>query len=158
MPMIYYGGSGEELAMDPNVGAPAQPLVRCPEEGDEVYPCDIVVTRAEDAVGIWMQYVSRPDLMAPEGMGYHRVNPDGSFVIADAPENTAAPFGNYPFGTSTFNVGEVRLSVTCRRCARRPLNASTPTATRRSPWPASSRPYTTNARPGCRTRACRASG
>jgi hypothetical protein len=111
MPMIAYGGSGEELAMDPDVAAVAQPLVPCPEVGDEAFPCAVVVSRAEDAVGIWKQYLGRPDLMAPGGMAYHRINPDGSFVIADAPENTAAPFGNYPFGTFAFEGGEVQLTV-----------------------------------------------
>lgn len=111
MPMIYYGGSGEELAMDPDVGALAQPLVPCPEDVDEAYPCDVFVTRAEDAAGIWRQYVGRPDLMAPGGMGYQRINPDGSFVIADTPESTAAPFGNYPFGSFAFEGGEVRVRV-----------------------------------------------
>jgi hypothetical protein len=111
MPMIAYGGSGEELAMDPDVAAVAQPLVPCPEAGDEAYPCAVVVSRAEDAVGIWKQYLGRPDLMAPEGMAYQRINPDGSFVIADAPEHTAAPFGNYPYGTFAFDGGEVRLTV-----------------------------------------------
>jgi predicted secreted protein len=111
MPMIYYGGSGEELEMDPDVPALAQPLVPCPEVVDEAYPCDVVVTRAEDAAGIWKQYVSRPDLQAPGGMGYQRINPDGSVVIADAPENTAAPHGNYPFGRYAFGGNEVRLTV-----------------------------------------------
>jgi hypothetical protein len=111
MPMIYYSGSGEELAMDFSVGALAQPLVPCPEDGDEAYPCEIVVTRAEDAAGIWKHYVGRPDLQAPGGMGYQRINPDGSFVMADAPENTTAPFRNYPFGTYAFEDGQVWLSV-----------------------------------------------
>jgi hypothetical protein len=111
MPMIYYGGSGEELAMDPDVAASAQPLVPCPEAGDEAYPCAVVATRAEDVAGIWRQYVSRPDLMAPEGMGYHRIGHDGSFVIADAPDHTNAPFGNYPYGTLTFEGDVVRLAV-----------------------------------------------
>jgi hypothetical protein len=111
MPMISYGGSGEELVMDPNVAALAQPLVPCPEAMAEPYPCDVVVTRAADAAGIWRQYVGRPDLMAPGGMGYQRINLDGSFVIADTPENTGAPFGNYPFGTFAFEGGEVRVTV-----------------------------------------------
>jgi hypothetical protein len=111
MPMIYYGGSGEELEMSPDVPALAQPLVPCPDVVGEAYPCDVVVTRAEDAAGIWKQYVSRPDLQAPGGMGYQRINPDGSVVIADAPENTAAPYGNYPFGRYAFEGNEVRLTV-----------------------------------------------
>ena len=97
--------------MDEGVPALDQALVPCPETVDEAYPCDLVVTRAEDAAGIWKQYLGRPDLMAPDGMGYQRINPDGTFVIADTPENTAAPFGNYPFGTFAFDGREVRVSV-----------------------------------------------
>jgi hypothetical protein len=111
MPMLAYGGTGAELAMDPDVAALAQPLVPCPDEGDEAYPCDVVVTHAAEVAGIWKQYMGRPDLMAPGGMGYQRINPDGSIVLADAPENTGAPFGSFPFGTLTFEGGEVRLSV-----------------------------------------------
>jgi hypothetical protein len=111
MPMIAYAGSGEGLEMDPDVAALAQPLVPCPEEGAEAYPCDVVVSHADDAAGIWKQYVGRPDLQAPEGMGYLRINPDGGFIMADAPEHTAAIFGNYPYGTFDFDDDEVRLSV-----------------------------------------------
>lgn len=110
-PTVFYGGTGAELAMDPDVAALAQPLVPCPDEVDEAYPCDVVVTHAAEAAGIWKQYMGRPDLMAPGGMGYQRINPDGSIVLADAPENTGAPFGSFPFGTLTFEGGEVRLSV-----------------------------------------------
>jgi hypothetical protein len=111
MPMIYYGGSGAELVMDPNVAARAQPLVPCPDEVGEPYPCSVVATRAEDAAGIWKQYVTRPDLQAPGGMGYQRIDRDGRFFLADAPEHTVMPFGNYPYGTYAFDGNEVRLTV-----------------------------------------------
>ncbi len=110
-PMVFYGGTGAELAMDPDVAALAQPLVPCPDEVDEAYPCDVVVTHAEQAAGIWKQYMGRPDLMAPGGMAYQRINPDGSIVLAGTPENTVAPSGSFPFGTLTFEGGEVHLSV-----------------------------------------------
>jgi hypothetical protein len=111
MPMIYYEGSGAELAMDQGVAALAQPLVPCPEEGDEAYPCAVVATRAEDVAGIWKQYVGRPDLQAPGGMGFQRIDHDGRFFLADSPENTAMIFGNYPYGTLAFDDGEVQLTV-----------------------------------------------
>jgi hypothetical protein len=110
-PMVFYGGSGEELRMVRNVRALEQPLVPCPEEVLERFPCDVVVTRAEDAAGIWKQYVSRPDLGAPDGMGYQRIDADGRFVIADTPENTRTSFGNYPYGAYAFEDGQVWLTV-----------------------------------------------
>jgi hypothetical protein len=111
MPMIAYDGTGEELQMDPDVEARAQPLVPCPEDGDGDIPCVVVATRAEDAAGIWKQYLGRPDLQAPGGMAYQRIRPDGSIVLADTPENTATRFGNYPFATVTFDGDEARLTV-----------------------------------------------
>jgi hypothetical protein len=111
MPMIYYGGSGAELAMDPGVAALAQSLVPCPDEVDEPYPCAVVATRAEDASGIWKQYVGRPDLQAPGGMGFQRIDRDGRFFLADSPENTAMIFRNYPYGTMVFEDGEVQITV-----------------------------------------------
>jgi hypothetical protein len=111
MPMIAYDGSGEELQMDPDVEARAQPLVPCPDEVDEPYPCAVVATRAEDAAGIWKHYAGRPDLQAPGGMAYQRIRSDGSFAMADTPQNTANRFGRYPFGTLAFEGGEVQLTV-----------------------------------------------
>jgi hypothetical protein len=111
MPMVFYDGTGEGLAMTPDAAAVAQPLVPCPEAGDAPYPCDLVVAHAGEAAGIWRQYVGRPDLMAPGGMGYQRINPDGRFVIADLPENTVAPYANYPYGTFVFEDGEVQVTV-----------------------------------------------
>lgn len=111
MPMIYYGGSGAELAMEPDVAAVAQPLVPCPDEVDEPYPCSVVATRAEDAAGIWKQYLGNPAMQAPGGMAYQRIRPDGSIVLADTPENTATRFGNYPFATVVFEGDEARLTV-----------------------------------------------
>ena len=110
-PMVFYGGSGEELRMVYSVPAPAQPLVPCPEVVREPYPCDVVVMRSEDAAGIWKQSVSRPDLRAPDGMGFQRIHADGRFVIADTPENTRTAFGNYPHGTYTFRDGQAWLTV-----------------------------------------------
>jgi hypothetical protein len=44
-------------------------------------------------------------------MGYQRINSDGSFVMADAPENTTAPFANWPYGSYTFEGSLARLTV-----------------------------------------------
>jgi hypothetical protein len=110
MPMIAYDGSGEELQMDPEVEARAQPLVPCPEDGAEV-PCSVVATSAEDVAGIWKQYLGNPAMQAPGGMAFQRIRPDGSIVLADTPENTAARFGNYPFATVAFEGDEARLTV-----------------------------------------------
>jgi hypothetical protein len=111
MPMIFYTGSGEELAVDPDVPAIAQPLVPCPEGAAEAYPCDIVATGADEVAGIWRQYITRPDLQAPDGMGYQRIRSDGSVTLADTPEHTAAPYGNYPTSTLTFEGGEALMAV-----------------------------------------------
>jgi hypothetical protein len=110
-PMVFYGGSGEELAMVRNQLELPQPLVPCPEQVDEPYPCDLVVTRAEDAAGIWKQYLSGPDLLAPDGMGYQRIDPDGRFIIVDTPGNTVATVGDYPYGTYAFRNRQVWLTV-----------------------------------------------
>jgi hypothetical protein len=110
-PMVFYGGSGEELAMVRNQLELPQPLVPCPEQVDEPYPCDLVVIRAEDAAGIWKQYLSGPDLLAPDGMGYQRIDPDGRFIIVDTPGNTVATVGDYPYGTYAFRNRQVWLTV-----------------------------------------------
>jgi hypothetical protein len=39
-------------------------------------------------------------------MAYIRFNADGTYVIADSVENTAQPYGIYPFGTFSFDEGE----------------------------------------------------
>jgi hypothetical protein len=111
MPMIAYTGSGDELVMDPDVPALAQPLVPCPEETAGAYPCDVVATGADEIAGIWRQYITRPDLQAPDGMGYQRIRADGSVTLADTPEHTAAPHGNYPYSTLTFDGREALMAV-----------------------------------------------
>jgi hypothetical protein len=110
-PMVFYGGSGEEFAIVRNQLELPPPLVPCPEQVDEPYPCDLVVTRAEDVAGIWKQYLSDPDLQAPDGVGYQRIGHDGRFIIADTLEDTAAAFGNYTYGTYDFRNRQVWLTV-----------------------------------------------
>jgi hypothetical protein len=107
-PMVYYEGE-DDLEHDPGVAALEQPLVPC--EGDVARPCDVIATQPEDAVGIWKHYAGRPDLNAPDGMGYQQINRDGSFVMADAPEKTTAPFANWPYGSYAFEGGLAHLTV-----------------------------------------------
>lgn len=110
LPMVYYEGD-DDLAMNPDRAALEQPLVPCPEAGEAPRPCEVIATAPEDAAGIWRHYAGRPDLNAPGGMGYQRINRDGSFVMADAPEHTAAPHGNWPYGSYAFEDGLVQLTV-----------------------------------------------
>jgi len=65
-------------------------------------PCDVIATQAEDIVGVWQQYLLDPFFNAPAGMAFIRYNLDGTFVLADTAENTAAPYENYPRGTYHF--------------------------------------------------------
>jgi hypothetical protein len=69
-------------------------------------PCVQVARSPDDIVGVWKQFVGRPDLQAPGGMGYIRYRPDGTYSLADAVENTAEPHGAYPRGRVTFD-GEI---------------------------------------------------
>ncbi len=64
----------------------------------EAYACDVIVTSAEDVAGVWKQYLGDPGFAAPMGMGYIHYQDDGSFFIADTPENTIESYNNYPFG------------------------------------------------------------
>jgi len=79
-------------------------LVPC---GDGVTgPCDLIVTSAEDIVGVWKQYLGSPRFNIPDGMAYIRYNGDGTYVIADTIEHTAQPYGIFPSGTYSFDGGE----------------------------------------------------
>lgn len=86
------------------------PLVPC-DVGAPAVPCVVLASEPADIAGIWRQLVTRPDLQAPGGMGYQRINRDGSFVLADTIENTAAPYGAYPFGHYVFEDGIAVLTV-----------------------------------------------
>jgi hypothetical protein len=100
-PMLYY--TGAELTPPPADAEPiALPLIPCPDEDgaeEAVYPCDIIATSPEDVAGVWKQYVGNPAFGAVGGMGYVRYSDDGSFLLADSVENTAAPSETFPFGT-----------------------------------------------------------
>lgn len=85
------------------------PLVAC-EAGKDV-PCIVLATKIADIAGIWKQYLGNPALAAPGRMGYIRYSADGSFVIADTPENTRAPFKNWPSGTVSFDGPRMTLTV-----------------------------------------------
>lgn len=88
--------------------SPRSPLVPC--EG-ATGPCVVLAMQPEDIVGIWKQYLGNPMFGAPDGMGFIRYNLDGTFVLADTPENTAAPYQNYPRGSYTLEDGVLTLMV-----------------------------------------------
>ena len=85
------------------------PLVAC-ETGKDV-ACVVLATRPADIAGVWKQYLGNPALGAPGGMAYIRYNADGSYVIADTPENTRAPFKNWPRGTVSFDGARMTVTV-----------------------------------------------
>jgi hypothetical protein len=102
-----------EAAQAPDTQAPQAsrpPLVPC-EEGAEMMPCVVLAMQPEDIAGIWRQYLGNPMLNAPDGMGFIRYNMDGTFALADTPENTAAPYPPYPHGTYTLENGVITISV-----------------------------------------------
>ncbi len=112
-PMLYY--TGAELAeFDSDTAALSQSLVPCPDdltEDMEAYPCDVILTSAEDVAGVWKQYMGAPQLAAPMGMGYIRYLEDGSYFLADTAENTVGIHENYPYGTISFDQAVVTIRV-----------------------------------------------
>lgn len=90
--------------------SPRPPLVSC-EEGAEPVPCVVLATQPEDIAGIWKQHLGNPMLNAPNSMGFIRYNTDGTYSLADTPENTAAPFQNYPRGSYTLENGVITITV-----------------------------------------------
>lgn len=84
-------------------------LVPCAD--DVTGPCDLIATSADDIVGVWKQYLNNPILNAPGGVAYIRYNADGTYNIADSIENTAAPYGNYPSGTFTFEGTQLTIAA-----------------------------------------------
>jgi hypothetical protein len=89
--------------------APRPPLVPC--DGAEPMPCMMGATQLSDIAGIWRVYFPRPDLNAPDGMAYQRINSDGKLIHADTVENTTAPYGRWPHGRYTFEDGVLVLTV-----------------------------------------------
>ncbi|PYE53178.1 hypothetical protein [Deinococcus yavapaiensis] len=88
---------------------PRPPLVTC--EPGKAVPCIVIASRLADIVGVWKQYLGNPLFAAQDGVGYIRYNADGSFVIADTPEHTVAPFKNWPRGTVRFDGTRALLTV-----------------------------------------------
>lgn len=84
------------------------PLVPC--EGENT-ACVTLATQPQDIVGIWKQYLGNPMLNAPGGMGFIRYNADGTYVLADTPENTAGPYQTYPRGTFALENGVITIEV-----------------------------------------------
>jgi hypothetical protein len=110
-PWLYYTG-GEIAELDEDMSSLAQPLVPClTDEMDIDYVCDTVVGSPSEIVGIWKQYLGNPNLAAPMGMGYIHYKEDGTYVIADTPDNAQSVFENYPFGSISFDEGLATIVV-----------------------------------------------
>jgi len=92
------------------------PLVPCPDagaDGQETKPCVSIVTNLTDLTGIWKTYVlANPAFASSDGMGYIRFNADGTFFIADTPENTVSVHQNFPYGTITVVDNKLTFTVT----------------------------------------------
>jgi len=110
-PMLYYTGAEvQEPSARANIRA--QALVPCPEEaGEHPYPCDVVATSPEGVAGIWRQYMGNPAFGAPNGMGFTRFNPDGSFQLGVTAEDTSAADTALPTGSISFDGTELTLMV-----------------------------------------------
>ncbi len=93
-----------------------EPLVPCTGTAvasQEMKPCVTIVTDPADLTGIWKTYVlANPAFASSDGMGYIRFNKDGTFFIADTPENTASVHGNFPYGTIAIADGQLTFTVT----------------------------------------------
>lgn len=80
--------------------APRPPLVPC--EAGKNAPCVVLASKPADIAGIWKRYQSGPAFAGSGNIGYVRYNADGSFATADTPENTAAQYKTFPYGTISF--------------------------------------------------------
>ena len=89
--------------------APKPPLVNC--ESGKNLPCVVLANKTSDMAGIWKQYQSNPAFAPSGGMGYIRYSADGTFNLADAPENTAAPYKTFPHGTFSFEGNRMTLNT-----------------------------------------------
>ena len=101
--------------------APRPPLVTC-DPGKNV-PCVVLASKTSDMAGIWKQYISNPAFVPSGGMGFSRFNVDGTFVLADTADHTAAPYKNFPHGTFSFDGNRMTINVqnvlaTMPECAR----------------------------------------
>lgn len=83
------------------------PLIPCVD--DATAPCVIIASQPPDIVGVWKQYQAGP--LFQSGVGYIRYNADGTFVLADTAEHTAARYGHYPYGTYTLENGILTFIV-----------------------------------------------
>ena len=111
-PMLYYDIAENGL---PEAGAYQErirALVPCPEDaGEHAYPCDVVAASPEDVAGVWRQYMGNPAFGAPNGMGFSRFNPDGSFQLGVTAEDTSAAETALPTGSISFEGTELTLLV-----------------------------------------------
>ena len=79
---------------------PRPPLVSC--EAGKNTPCVVLASKPADLAGIWKRYQNGPAFAATGGVGFVRYNSDGSYATADTPENTAAQYKTFPYGTISF--------------------------------------------------------
>jgi hypothetical protein len=89
--------SGLVLAQDiPTPPPPIVPLVAC-ADAVETTPCDMLATQPEDILGVWSVYFNAEP-------AFIRYNADGTWVIGDTVESTAASsVEGYPSGTYSFD-------------------------------------------------------
>lgn len=85
------------------------PLVPC--VADTAGPCVVVASQISDIVGVWKQYFGAPIPATPDGMAYIRYQEDGSYALADSPENTGAPYDTFPYGTVSFDGNIMTITV-----------------------------------------------
>lgn len=96
--------SGLALAQDATLEAtpeatpviPSQALMPCPAQVTAATICDMIVTKAQDMVGVWAVYF----LGVPQ---FVRFNADGTWVYGHTAESTSTASADYPSGTSSFD-------------------------------------------------------
>jgi len=89
---------------DPFFDPPTVALHACSVDDAELQACDMIATQPEDIVGVWTVYFNA----AP---AFIRYTADGTWVIADTAENTAAPVEGFPSGTYSFDADGVFTSL-----------------------------------------------
>jgi hypothetical protein len=95
--------SMQVFAQEPAFPPPTSALVPCEAEMTEPIPCDIIVTQAEDILGVWAVYFGGEP-------AYIRFNADGTFQTAADPNNIDGAPEDYP--SADYTIDETGIFTT----------------------------------------------
>ncbi|MCB9453076.1 MAG: hypothetical protein H6672_16695 [Anaerolineaceae bacterium] len=88
---------------DPFFGPPTVALRPCAMDAGEAQVCDMIATKSEDIVGVWLVYFNAEP-------AYVSFNLDGTFTMGDAPDRIPGDSSVYPTGTFTIDENGVFTS------------------------------------------------